>query len=298
MVGVLNGEAELDGVPFPFHGGDQPAFLVILDAQGNHVFSETYSAPRGSTINDDVAAAPGGGVYVTGTHYGEVDFGGGSLPQPGMAGADERMHLVRFGANGAHQWSVGLGVPGRALSPFSITVGADGNPVVAAQYDRGDLDLGQGPITGDLVGGTAFLTFSAADGSLLNIRPFPNVTTCRFCFGGANGTLYLTGGLRAPVDFGDGAIPGAFDPSGVVGAGFLAALGADGTHQASLAWAGSLQQQPQFQLHQIGGIDLAPDGRGGLWWIAQYEGRVDLAPGVPLSDATMLRNVALVHFAP
>ncbi len=296
-VGIVNGQVDLGGGELRTGLGGQMSYIAIHDPQGNHVFSAPHGGEH-STAHEDVEAIPGGGVYVTGTHFGEVDFGGGPLLQPNRPGTDGRLYVVRFGAGGQHQWSVSYGgAQNQRLDPIAVTADGDGNAVVVALYSTGAIDLGQGPLSPEPLGGTAVLTLAAADGSLLGVRAFAGAQVSRDGLNAHRGQLYLTGALARQVDFGGGPVPAQpLDPAAPVPVGFVAVLGADGEHRLSHAWPSRFEQAPSFQMHKIEGTSLAPDGAGGLWWVARYEGDVELAEGTPLSAGE--RDVLLVRFAP
>ena len=113
-------------------------FLVKYSANGDHLWSKAFSAqPR--AIGVDAT----GNIYVAGVAFADVDFGGGVLPRNGVG-----MFLVKFDANGNHQWSKRFSNLGNSIDVQSMDVQSSGNLVIAGNF-HGSFDFGGGVLTAD-----------------------------------------------------------------------------------------------------------------------------------------------------
>ena len=111
VVGYTTGSIDLGGGLLTHDGADEGAVVTVLDASGNHVFSELYPS-SGSARATGVAFGPGGDVFVAGNFKGSIDLGGGNLTAPSgnddifVARHEPSGDLVygeRFGGNGSEK---------------------------------------------------------------------------------------------------------------------------------------------------------------------------------------------------
>jgi hypothetical protein len=101
--------------------GQSDAFLVKFDAAGVHQWSKRFGS-TGFDLAEGIALDGAGFVYLTGGHYGTINFGGSDLTAPGD---DANAFLAKFSAGGTHNWS----------KTFGDDVGQDGISV-ASSVDR------------------------------------------------------------------------------------------------------------------------------------------------------------------
>lgn len=283
IVGGSNGPVDFGGGPLT----SLDAAFVILGSDGKHVFSKSFAAGEFRHV-----VAVDGGYVVSGLHSNAVDFGGGELPASAVPGSSFDVHLVRFAAKGDHVWSVALGPKERAeLYPVTLTA-SGGSVALAASYNRGEIDVGDGPISTDPLRGVAVFTFELADGKRIDTKAFtgPHIGTANLA--SADGRLYVTGNLQKAADFGGGLL---LDGQEMPDGGFVAVLGPNGSHHLSAAWPSILDtSEPIHRIHRVEGLQLVPDGSGGMWWLAYYDGAMELE-GVALPEATD-RNALLMRF--
>src|SRR5690606_38266615 len=122
-------------------------------------------------------------------------------------------------------------------------------------------------------GGVVLLRLNASTGALFAHRPFHGATMERNPVVPGDGRIYLTGTIEdGTVNFGGGAVPAEDDPNPSQN-GYLAMLEADGTPLLSHGWMGRRIMET-FELHQIEGRRFVPDGAGGYWFLAYYQGEV------------------------
>lgn len=82
FTGNMAGAADFGGGPLASAGG-QDAFVVKLDASGNHLWSKRFGDGQ-DQVGDGVAVSGSTGkITVTGYFYGSVDFGAGALSSTG-----------------------------------------------------------------------------------------------------------------------------------------------------------------------------------------------------------------------
>lgn len=75
MAGPVQGSLDFGGGALAAAGGTD-AFLVRLDADGNHLWSHRFGSV-GHDIAHDLALGPSGHVFITGGFSETVEFGGG-----------------------------------------------------------------------------------------------------------------------------------------------------------------------------------------------------------------------------
>jgi hypothetical protein len=114
-------------------------YVSRLDPTGACVYGMWVPVP-----NLVVALAPGGGFVLSGTVNvaGDVDLGGGPLPQLGNGD----FVIGAYDAAGQHVWSRRFGGPGIGFKLPSVVVSAAGNVYLKTAYS-GTVALGGAPIT-------------------------------------------------------------------------------------------------------------------------------------------------------
>ncbi|MCC6559422.1 MAG: hypothetical protein IT372_41410, partial [Polyangiaceae bacterium] len=140
LAGSLFGSVDFGGGPL---FGSNAMFLLGLDAQGAHAFSQVYSAT--SVEPFDLAADAAGDLVATGKFEGSVSFGGPVLASSG----GHRVFVVKLDPTGNHLWSRGFGEPagfGHYQTGNSITADAHGYVYVTGMFYSHPLDLGGGPL--------------------------------------------------------------------------------------------------------------------------------------------------------
>ncbi|WP_437836578.1 hypothetical protein [Sorangium sp. So ce1153] len=130
-----------------FGGGALPqarfndAFVAMLDAAGNHLWSRGFPSPQGSYGNG-VAIDGAGNVLIAGEFSGTVDLGGGPLTSVGTSS----IFLAKLDPAGNHLWSKRFGAVGGRSGSRTIAVDGAGNVILAAVSSGGAIDLGGGPL--------------------------------------------------------------------------------------------------------------------------------------------------------
>jgi hypothetical protein len=202
VTGFSSGTVDFGGGALPTYGGFD-VFVARLDPNGAHVGSRSFgdsSNQRGRAVTMSTS----GGVALTGTMQGTVDFGGGPLVSGGTD-----IFLVRLDASGSHVWSqiFSGGFGAGAFVGLDLALDAAGNLALCGTL-LGGTDFGGGPLDGDGVadaclgifdsGGTHL--FSAAYGT-----PALSDSAQGLAVDPA-GTFLLSGTFEGTVDFGAGPL--------------------------------------------------------------------------------------------
>jgi hypothetical protein len=139
-VGTFAGTVNLGGGPLTSLGGND-AWMVKLDASGNHLWSKALGG-AGTQTAYAVAVDGAGYVVATGILQGTADFGGGALTSAGAAD----VWLGRYDPAGNHLWSKRYG-DAATQTPIGIAYDPSGNVLVSGLL-MGPTDFGCGPVVG------------------------------------------------------------------------------------------------------------------------------------------------------
>jgi len=124
----------------PVTAAAMDVFVVSLDGDGHHRWSETFGGP-GSDWGSDVALDAAGNVLVTGRFQGTVNFGAGTLVS---AGGDD-IFVAKLSRSGQTLWSRGFG-DANNQSAFRVAAAGRRDAVLSGRLS-GTVDFGAGPVT-------------------------------------------------------------------------------------------------------------------------------------------------------
>jgi hypothetical protein len=266
LVGDFSSTVDFGGDPLISSGGSQDVFLVKLDSDGNHLWSQAFGDDA-FQLGWGVAADSDGSVIITGEHNGTIDFGGGPLSgDPGQT----RVFLAKFDEDGAHTWSRSFG--GGSIQYVRGGVTTDvAHSVVLTGYFFGTIDFGGGPLT----------SIGQADVFVIKLDQSGELVWSKR-FGSANGegsqgiatdaanNIVVVGSSAGSPDFGGGPLPNAGEDDL-----FVAKLDPDGNHVWSRSFGDGADQ---FAL------DVATDPQGCVVVNGIFRGTVDFG-GTPLVNA-------------
>ncbi len=129
-----------------FGGGSLPGLIgsnIVLakyDADGNHLWSDTFGESQAADIAYGLALDASGSLYATGYFDETTDFGGGPVTNGGY----HDVFIVKFDNDGVHEWSAGFGTTG-AQEGRGVVVDALGRVTIVGQFAN-VIDLGGGLI--------------------------------------------------------------------------------------------------------------------------------------------------------
>jgi hypothetical protein len=203
-----NSGADFGGGPFPTTG-DYGVFVVKLDANGDHVFSQHY----GQLGPLETAVDASGSVVIAATLVGVIDLGGGPI---GVSGTTTPI-VAKFDPLGGFMWNSPLYVAGEVAE---IGVDGEGNVFIASYYGE--------VVKHDASGAPIWLRTPFAAAS-----PTPSYVSLASLAVDESGRVLVVGGLaRASVALPNGSLnPDAADVSFVAeldGEGFATGGGVTG----------------------------------------------------------------------
>ncbi|WP_437615923.1 hypothetical protein WMF20_19920 [Sorangium sp. So ce834] len=134
--GHFGGTTDFGGGPVNAQGLN--AFLVLLDASGQHVWSTHFGT--GSATVRGVGFLPAGDIVVTGDYVGTVDLGGDTFTNDADA---MNVFVARLDAAGGHVWSRSFGWDSAHVSALALD--AAGNLVLGGSFHH-LVDFGGGPL--------------------------------------------------------------------------------------------------------------------------------------------------------
>ena len=140
ITGNTKGAITFPGAGTLTPAGTQAAFVAKIKGDGS---SATWAKLHGSGTagGEGVAVDGSGGVFITGDHQGDIDFGGGVLAN--AFGAN--VYVAKLDGAGNHVWSRSYG-DSTSQHVHGIVVDSGGRPVLTGEYS-GKLDFGGGALS-------------------------------------------------------------------------------------------------------------------------------------------------------
>jgi hypothetical protein len=140
MAGHFENEVDFGDGPVTSTFGSRDIFLVKLDGEGGHLWSETFGS---NALDEPLGLVLDGtdNITMTGFKSGSLDFGGETLLGLGW----QDMFTAHFDPDGEHVWSMHLG---GIWDDVGRAVALDGsNNVVVTGSFQNMVDFGDGPVT-------------------------------------------------------------------------------------------------------------------------------------------------------
>ena len=182
--------------------GSYDVFVASFTPSGVHRWSKGF----GSTSSDygySIAVDSSANVYVAGSFYYDIDFGGGKITAGGRDG-----FVASFTTGGAHRWSKGLGGTSTDYS-YGVATDPAGNAYVTGYFNT-SADFGGGTLTSK-GGYDIYLVSYTSSGAHRWSRSYGSSSSDlgRALATDAAGNLYATGYFYSSVDFGGGPLTSA-----------------------------------------------------------------------------------------
>ena len=253
IAGTFSSPVSFGGPVLPDPGGPVNMFVAKYDAAGVHQWSKGFVGnPHGIAVNAT------GDIYITGAFRGVANFGGASFAS--TDGTDD-IFLVKFDADGVHQWSTSFGNPAQEDVGRGIAVNGTGAVVITGSIG-GATDFGEGPIGG--AGSTdAYVARFDAGGMHQWSKGVGGAQKDigRTVAVDDNDHVFLAGEFLDTVDFGAGPITNTSDTQV-----FLADYDANGAH----VWSRTSTGGSPFQSCNVSAVAL--DGTGGAVVCGEFNG--------------------------
>ncbi|WP_437320348.1 hypothetical protein [Sorangium sp. So ce385] len=280
VIGRFAGAIDLGGGPIVAQDGSA-SYLAKFDGDGKHLWSRSFglSLPGGQ----HVAHGPGGGLFVGGSYFQNLDFGGGPLPQNNGG-----LGLARFeSGTGNHVWSKGFGDQYVKELEY-VAVDGQGAVLISGTLG-GTADFGGGPVGDAISGNAVYVAKLDADGNHA------------FTLYIDDGRASLAAGGLAVDGEGNAAIAGTFDQSfnlDPMSAPPLASKGGRDIFFAKVGPKGGLLWQKAFgnSLYDAAS-QVAFDAAGNVFLAGMFQGSVDFGGG-PLVALGTKPNFFVAKFDP
>lgn len=188
--------------PSPLVSQYADAFLVKLDADGNHSWSQQFGDGELQQVTEIIVDGFGQ-ILAMGMFRGTIDFGGGALSAPGFDNIN--IFLAKMSTTGEHLWSRGFGGDGQDL-PAGIAPTDQGGFFFMAGVSK-EIDLGAGVLRAD--DGFTVLARFDAEGDVLWSKQFSSAQgggAGRLVLVPTTGEVVMAGGHRGTVDYGSGPL--------------------------------------------------------------------------------------------
>ena len=214
--------------------GAGDVFVASFDADGDHRWSARFGDANPNQVANAIATDGSGNVFVTGNHWGTVNFGGSNLAS---LGGDD-VFLVKFDNDGDHLWSKRFGDASTSQTGRALAITNAGEVVIGGSF-LGTIDFGNGTLS-SLGGLDLFVAKFAANGSIVWSKRFGGIND-QYLESVAvdnNGAVAVCGYYAGTVDLGGGALPSAIGNDI-----FLAKLDSDGDHVWSKSFGGANDQE-------------------------------------------------------
>ncbi|MBW2735966.1 MAG: hypothetical protein JRH20_26575 [Deltaproteobacteria bacterium] len=203
MAGYVMGDTDLGGGPVTGVGG-RDVFLASYTLDGVHRWSK-YFATLAHEAGSDVGVDSDGNVSMTGYFNLPLNFGGGQVASSG--GSD--VFVASFTAAGMHRWSQNFGGAG-SDSSGQVLVDSTGNLLISGSFSQ-SVNFGGGVFVAQTTSTSEhdmFLLGLTSDGIYrwsTFVRGDADELAPAFALA-PDGSIVLTGGFTAPLDFGGGVL--------------------------------------------------------------------------------------------
>jgi len=200
--GRFSGTVDFGGGTLSSAGGDD-VFVARLGPSGSHLWSKRFGDAANQEASD-IAAESGGNVVVTGSLYGTVDFGGGTLSSAGLGD----LFVAKFMSDGSHLWSHRFG-DSEHQDSRDVAIDALGNVVVTG-YFTSTVNFGGGTLTSAGLEDLFLVKFAPA-GSHVRSKRFGDAAAQYNIVPAfdAQGAVVVAGGFAGSIDFGGGTLTSA-----------------------------------------------------------------------------------------
>ncbi len=184
----------------PAPAGTFGVFVVKFGFDGTHLWTRGAGAP-GSAEAWGLSVDSLGGAVVAGAFDGQIDLQGGVAGGKHTSVGQQDIFLVRYGSNGAFDWSTAIGTPGNEAAT-GVTVTPSGDIVITGTYEQ-TVDFGGGPLTMPGVG--LFWSAFSKDGVYEDARgyssPLANGGGVLTRVAAENETVFVAGTLAPATDW-------------------------------------------------------------------------------------------------
>ncbi len=142
FTGRFKGTVDFGGGSLASAGNKTDVFIAKYDGSGAYQWGHGFGNGAQDQLGEGVAIDSAGGIHITGSFKGLVDFGGGDLP---TTGAKKDIFLAKFDASGTHECSQGFGNGTQDLFGMAVATDTGDNAIFTGRF-RDPVDFGGGPL--------------------------------------------------------------------------------------------------------------------------------------------------------
>jgi len=281
VTGSFNNTVDFGSGPIE---GIRDAFLVKYSKDGEFRWVKTWGADEYDG-GFGVDTPEEGGVYVSGTYAGTVDFDPGSGYETYVSNGKQDIFVSRFYSNGEQVWTRTFGGAGVDFSEC-LSVSDDGGSVFVTGAFAEHMDFN--PTTGIDIrlsngGLDCFVTKFSTSGNYFWTRTWggPKHDACHTVGATAQGMVVTAGEFRDAADFDTGPGDLTIDPPGEL-ASFVSMHSWNGEFMTAKAWGAVEDPPPDQGDGEEPGKEpvnaLAFDQDGNLYVTGYFAGCVDFDP--------------------
>ncbi len=242
--------------------GLDDVFAAKYTPDGTHMWSQRWGDTNDQAMRS-VTTDAAGNVYFSGAFTGDVDFGGGTFINGGLAGTQDGM-IVKLSSSGTYQWSRQLAGVGAQIA-HGVDIDGNGDLLVTGTY-QSPTDFGLGSVA-SAGSGDIFVAKYSSNNVPQWVKTFGD-TADQVGFAvdiDSQNNVLVTGRANGNVDFGGGVLPGAGGNDV-----FVLKLDAAGTHVWSKRGGDSLEQW---------GRSIATDSLRNVYVVGRFQGTMSFGMG-------------------
>ncbi|MBS4065692.1 MAG: T9SS type A sorting domain-containing protein [Chitinophagaceae bacterium] len=284
--GTFSGTVDFNPGPGTYNltsGGYSDAFITKLDASGNFVWAKSLTGNAGgnhAVYANSIALDVSGGIYVTGSFSGVVDFDPGAITFYLVSAGQEDIFISKFDTNGSLTWAKSM-EGSQNDKGLSITVDTLNNVYTTGCFSgfvdfNPDLPIysfsavaGQDIFISKLNSSGNFVWAKSIGGTLADVARSIKVDM--------QGNVYTTGSFQGTADFDPGA--GTFSLTAMYNDIFISKLDASGNFVWAKRMGGSMDDT---------GRSIAIDAWQNVYITGYFQDVADFDPGTGTYSVTCI----------
>jgi len=270
LTGMYAGVVDFGGGEFE-SSGEVDGFILSLAPDGSYRWAHPFMGSEGAV--GTVIAVQKNNIWLSGTFWGTIDLGSGSIGSPDQPG----LFIALLDREGRFQWIKSFEITGESSFEavvLDLVINNEGNAVFSGSMN-GTIDLGGGPLSGRNSGFVASFdqggdhlwsrVFTVYEDNLLSMSTANSIVT------DDSSNVFVGGSFFNGIDFGSGPIV-ADDMEGL----FIVSYNISGEFR----WARTFSRRFGKVQGHLSCNGLGLDNFGDIVLVGSFDGSVDLGGGV------------------